>query len=195
MYNDDLVKVFEKMANNLEFINSLSNSALFIRGGSEVLNIPDEGSKYLRGATVFNKDEIGKTLAKIVSAFKDEEYVYCKSEDGIAYIIKNGMIPPENIYNSNDYYIVLAIGRTDFVAFYTLVKEYYASYCGNMLEYPSYLKDFIDDVIRFRLRNGIMAIADYSLDILATQFIKSRSEQLEQSRGEARVRNKKSSQE
>lgn len=190
MNNEVLLNAFEQMANNNKYINSVNN-CLFHR---DDLGISINEKEYIRRCVRFRIHGIGEALTKIISTFQKVEYEYCELNNSLTVIKKKGTAVPGDKFRSNKDYIVLAICRNDRVSFYTFCKEFCVASCDNKLDYPfPYIKEFIDEVIKFRIKYGIMDIDDYGLEYLATEFIKAREEQLEVGSG-ARVRSKKSSQ-
>lgn len=192
MNNELLLNVFEQMASSNEYVNDVHR----YRHYRNDLGISEREKGYIRRCVGFGVAGIGEALAKIISAFQKEEYEYLEFMGRTPIIKKEGTSLPklENNFKSNNNYIVLAIGRNDYVSFYAFDEERYVAYCDDRLDYPfPYIKEFIDEVIKFRIKYGITEIADYGLDFLASEFIKAREDQLEVGSG-ARVRRKKSSQ-
>lgn len=192
MKNEVLLKAFEQMANDNKYVNSVRNIYSYRDG----LGLTEGEKEYIRRCARFGVSGIGRALAEIISTFEKEEYEFCNSPNQMLVIKKKEAAFPEekDRFNTTKDYIVLAIGRNDCVAFYAFDKEYYVADCNDRLDYPfPYVKEFIDEVIKFRIKYGIKEIADYGLEYLAAEFIKAREEQLEVGSG-ARVRCKKSSQ-
>lgn len=192
MNNEDLLNAFEQVASSSEYVNSVRN----IYSYRNNLGLSGNEKGCVRRCARFGVSGIGEALAKVISALEKEEYEYLKPMSRVPIIKKKGTPLPklEDEFCSNKDYIVLAIGSEDYVCFYAFNEEYGVACCDDRLDYPfPYVKEFIDEVIKFRIKYGIMEIADYGLDFLASEFIKAREGQLEVGSG-ARARRKKSSQ-
>lgn len=186
MNSEKLLEVFEYVASNPEYINCVGKYRFY----KNDLDITENEKWYVERCLKFGISGVGKALAKIISYFQKEEYEYCTSTGNSLHIIKKrNSILPKDLYKSRKDYIVLAMGVYDYVSFYAFDNEFHVGICGEILEYPfPYIKEFIDEVIRFRIRYGILDIAPYGVDLLANEFLKAREELLEPDAPQERTR-------
>lgn len=195
-------KELDKLKNNKknkEFINNYIHKKQNAYTRVGVLNEQiDEVCESIEYHSYFDSEQIGPLIAHLVTLFEGEEYVYQSANyysnkkdskiECIKLIVKNDKKQKEwyderyvNSLVKNGNAIVITKAETWYphldIYFYEADGLHRVNQCVSFGKF-SYIKEFIDGVILYQMRNKQKLISVAELDSLELKFIKSKLEEI-----------------
>lgn len=164
---------------------------------------------YAKNASKFSKFDEGsikRVLAKLMSTYEEEEYVpmqvtynftrYFEIHGGyiqqyinkpLIVVAKSNASESYDDDSDNSLISLLMGGKAIILAdiYYEGCSIYFYSSCGQDLDFHgdirvSYVRDFIDMVIEYRMNNGLENIDEVTLEALLADFLKKNGETLDE---------------